>query len=99
MLPVWTMLCGRRGPPSSREPLGVAAFICAWNAPQGVIALRLAPAIAAGCTAVIKPSPETSLDSFLFADLVNEAGLPDGVVNFVTGGVDTGRALVAHPLV
>lgn len=82
-----------------KEPLGVAALICAWNAPQAIIALKLAPLIAAGCTAVVKPAPETSLDSYFFAELVNEAGLPGGTVNFVTGSLEAGRALVAHPLI
>jgi betaine-aldehyde dehydrogenase len=75
----------------------VAALIVPWNGPQGAIAWKLGPALAAGCTAVLKPAPETSLDAFVFAEAVIEAGIPAGVVNIVTGGRETGAALVAHP--
>lgn len=82
-----------------RQPIGVAALIVPWNAPHILMAWKLGAALAAGCTAVIKPAPETSLDMHLFAEAVIEAGIPDGVVNIVTGGRETGAALVAHPLV
>ena len=80
-----------------REPVGVVAAITPWNGPQPLIAWKLGPALAAGCTVVLKPAPETSLDALLFAELVVEAGFPDGVVNVVTGGRETGAALVEHP--
>jgi aldehyde dehydrogenase (NAD+) len=81
------------------EPVGVAGLIVPWNGPQGLIAWKLGPALIAGCTAVIKPAPETSLDAYLLAEAINEAGIPDGVINIVTGGRDTGASLVAHPKV
>jgi aldehyde dehydrogenase (NAD+) len=79
-----------------REPVGVAGLILPWNGPQAMIAWKLGPAMVAGCTVVIKPSPETSLDAYLFAEAVIEAGIPPGVVNFVTGDRLTGDALVRH---
>jgi acyl-CoA reductase-like NAD-dependent aldehyde dehydrogenase len=79
-----------------REPVGVVGIIAPWNGPQALVAWKLAPALAAGCTAVIKPAPETTLDAFLLLDAVTEAGFPPGVVNLVTGGRETGAALVKH---
>ena len=78
------------------DPVGVVAAIVPWNAPQVLLASKLGPALAAGCPVVVKPSPETSLDALLLAEIVKEAGLPPGVVNIVTGGRDTGAALVRH---
>jgi aldehyde dehydrogenase (NAD+) len=80
-----------------REPLGVVGAIVPWNAPQALLAAKLGPALAAGCTVVVKPSPETSLDTFLLAEMLGEVGLPPGVVNVVTGGRETGAAVVRHP--
>ncbi|MFZ2528659.1 MAG: aldehyde dehydrogenase [Rhodococcus sp. (in: high G+C Gram-positive bacteria)] len=80
-----------------REPLGVVGAIVPWNFPQTLAAFKYAPALAAGCTLVIKPSPETVLDSYLFAEAVAEAGLPAGVINIVPGGREIGAHLVAHP--
>ncbi|MGI6870594.1 aldehyde dehydrogenase [Amycolatopsis sp. 3B14] len=82
-----------------REPVGVVGIIAPWNGPQILVAWKLAPALAAGCTAVLKPAPETSLDAHWLAEAVLEAGFPPGVLNVVTGGRDTGMALVEHPLV
>lgn len=82
-----------------RRPVGVVGAITPWNGPQPLLAWKIGPALAAGCTAVIKPAPETSLDAFLFAEIATEAGIPAGVVNVVTGGRETGTALVEHPLV
>ncbi|WP_396932126.1 aldehyde dehydrogenase [Mycolicibacterium sp.] len=79
------------------EPIGVVAAIVPWNYPQTLAAFKYAPALAAGCTVVLKPSPETVLDSFLFAEAVAEAGLPAGVVNIVPGGREVGAYLVTHP--
>ncbi|NMO03245.1 aldehyde dehydrogenase [Gordonia sp. TBRC 11910] len=80
-----------------REPVGVVGAIVPWNGPQPLTAWKIGPALAAGCTTVIKPAAETSLDSFVLAELFAEAGLPDGVANIVTGGRETGAALVRHP--
>lgn len=82
-----------------REPVGVAALITPWNGPQFLLAAKLGPALAAGCPVVIKPAPETSLDAFVLCEAANDAGIPPGVINMVTGGTDTGAALVRHPRV
>ncbi|MGO1769024.1 MAG: aldehyde dehydrogenase [Microbacterium sp.] len=76
-----------------REPVGVAVLITAWNSPMQLLANKLAPALAAGCTVVIKPSELAPLSTLALADLVAEAGFPGGVVNIVTGGKDAGVAL------
>jgi acyl-CoA reductase-like NAD-dependent aldehyde dehydrogenase len=80
-----------------RDPLGVVGAIVPWNFPQSLAAFKYAPALAAGCTMVIKPSPETCLDLGLIADAAAEAGLPAGVINVVPGGREIGAHLVAHP--
>jgi len=83
-----------------REPLGVIAAITPWNFPLCQAAIKLAPALAAGNTVVLKPSEHTSLSSLRLAELALEAGMPAGVLNVVTGtGAVTGDALVKHPLV
>ncbi len=79
-----------------REPIGVVAAIAPWNAPWALLSLKVANALAAGCTVVAKPSPETSIDLYLLAEAMAEAGIPDGVFNIVTGGAATGAALVGH---
>ncbi len=80
------------------EPLGVIAMITAWNSPLLLLAWKLAPALAAGNTAVIKPSEYTSASTLEFMHLVKEAGFPDGVVNCITGfGAEAGQSLVDHP--
>ena len=80
------------------EPLGVVAMITPWNSPLLLLSWKLAPALAAGNTAVVKPSEFTSASTLEFARLVKEAGIPDGVVNVVTGfGKEAGAALVSHP--
>ncbi|WP_234265649.1 aldehyde dehydrogenase [Hydrogenophaga sp. NFH-34] len=82
------------------EAKGVVAIITPWNSPLTLTSWKLAPALAAGCTAVIKPSEFTSPSAVLFARLFKEAGFPDGVVNVVTGlGAEAGEPLVTHPLV
>lgn len=81
-----------------REPVGVVAAITPWNAPLAVLFWKLAPALAAGCTLVIKPSEHASASTLELAKLCLQAGLPDGVVNVVTGfGADCGDPLVRHP--
>ena len=83
---------------TTREPIGVVAAITAWNAPLNFVALKCAPALAAGCAVVVKPSEFASASTLEFAALLKEAGLPDGVFNVVTGlGNEAGAALVEHP--
>jgi aldehyde dehydrogenase (NAD+) len=82
------------------EPLGVTAHIVPWNFPLGMAMRSLAPALAAGCTAVLKPAEQSPLSALKLAELVLEARFPSGVVNVVTGfGEEAGEALVRHPLV
>ncbi|MFZ1468588.1 MAG: aldehyde dehydrogenase family protein [Paracoccaceae bacterium] len=78
-------------------PLGVCGAIIPWNFPLLMLAWKVAPALAAGNTVVLKPAEYTPLTALLFADLSREAGLPKGVLNIVTGDGDTGATLVAHP--
>ncbi|ATN32282.1 aldehyde dehydrogenase [Rhizobium sp. ACO-34A] len=81
-----------------KEPVGVVAAITPWNFPLNMAAWKIAPALAAGCTVVLKPAEETPLTSMRLAQICLEAGLPEGVVNVVTGtGETAGAALVAHP--
>lgn len=83
-----------------REPVGVVAAIVPWNSPLVLTAMKLAPALAAGCTVVLKPAEDTSLTALRLAELMQDAGVPAGVVNVVTGlGAETGAALAAHPAV
>ena len=80
------------------EPYGVVGLITPWNSPLLLVAYKLAPALAAGNTAVIKPSEFTSVSTLEFMELIKEAGFPDGVVNVVTGfGMEVGSPLVDHP--
>lgn len=82
------------------EPLGVVAAITPWNSPLLLTAWKIAPALAAGCTVVLKPSEFTSTSSLEFVKLTMEAGFPPGVINVVTGfGSEVGAPLVEHPLV
>jgi len=81
------------------EPLGVVAAITAWNSPLLLLAWKLAPALAAGCTVVIKPSEFTSASTLEFVKLVEEAGFPSGVVNVLTGFGRDVASLTSHPLV
>lgn len=81
-----------------REPVGVVGAITPWNGPLMIACWKLAPALAAGCTVVLKPSEDAPLSTLFLAGLVQEAGFPDGVVNIVTGtGETAGAALVQHP--
>lgn len=79
------------------EPVGVVAAIPPWNVPQFTVLSKLIPALLTGCTIVIKPAPETPLDTYLLADLLIEAGVPEGVVSIVAGGREVGEHLVRHP--
>jgi aldehyde dehydrogenase (NAD+) len=80
-----------------REPVGVVGAVTPWNGPLSNPMLKVAPALAAGCSIVVKPAPEAPLTSFALAEALHEAGLPAGVMNLVPGDRDAGRALVAHP--
>lgn len=80
-----------------REPVGVVGQITPWNYPLLMAIWKIGPALAAGCTVVLKPAPTTPLTTLLLAELFAEAGIPAGVVNIVTGGNDVGQALVEHP--
>ena len=81
-----------------REPIGVVGAIVPWNFPLNIASWKFAPALAAGCTVVLKPASETPLTALLFGELALEAGLPAGAFNVVSGGGSTaGAALVRHP--
>ncbi|SFH79824.1 betaine-aldehyde dehydrogenase [Collimonas sp. OK307] len=83
-----------------REPCGVAALIVPWNFPMVTTAWKVAPALAAGCTVVLKPSEITPLPELALAAIIDQAGLPAGVFNLITGsGAEVGAALVSHPAV
>ncbi len=79
---------------AKREPLGVAVLITAWNSPMALLSNKLAPALAAGCTVVIKPSEHASVTTLEFAKFVEQAGFPKGVINIVTGDYKVGKCLV-----
>jgi acyl-CoA reductase-like NAD-dependent aldehyde dehydrogenase len=81
-----------------REPVGVVGAITPWNYPLHQIAAKVAPALAAGCTVVLKPSEVAPLNAFILAEIIDEVGLPHGVFNLVTGtGPVVGEAIAAHP--
>ena len=80
-----------------REPYGVAALISAYNFPFFLNIMKLAPALAAGCTVVLKPAPTTPMEAFIIGEIAEEAGLPAGVLNVVTGDIAAGQALTTHP--
>jgi len=83
---------------SSVQPVGVVALIVPWNAPAGNMMIKLAPALAAGCSCIVKPAEETPLAAMRLGELALEAGIPDGVVNIVIGyGRTAGQALADHP--
>lgn len=84
-------------PGKTPQPLGVAGQIIPWNFPLLMAAWKIAPALACGNTVVLKPAETTSLTALRLAEIFAEAGLPDGVVNIITGAGETGRALVNHP--
>jgi acyl-CoA reductase-like NAD-dependent aldehyde dehydrogenase len=82
---------------TAREPVGVAALVLPWNFPIMTACFKLAPALAAGCTVVVKPAEQTPLTMLRVAAICAEAGIPAGVVNVLTGDGEVGAALVAHP--
>src|SRR5437588_2406607 len=81
----------------SREPVGVVGAIVAWNVPLFLAVNKLGPALLAGCTVVLKPAAETPLTANALAEVFAEAGLPEGVLSIVPGGVETGQALTSNP--
>jgi acyl-CoA reductase-like NAD-dependent aldehyde dehydrogenase len=81
----------------AKQPVGVVAAVVPWNMPQFLAIAKLVPALLAGCTVVVKPSPESSLDALLLAEFFEQAELPPGVVNFAPGDRAVGAHLVAHP--
>ena len=80
-----------------RVPVGVVGAIVPWNVPQCLIMPKLIPALIAGCAVIIKPAPETPLDALWLAEMIEQVGLPEGVVSVLPGGPDVGEALVRHP--
>jgi acyl-CoA reductase-like NAD-dependent aldehyde dehydrogenase len=80
-----------------KEPVGVVAAIVPWNMPQFLIVAKLIPALLAGCTVVVKPAPEAPLDALLLAQMLEEVGLPPGVVSILPAGRDAGAHLVSNP--
>ena len=82
-----------------REPVGVVGAIVPWNVPQFVTMSKLAPALLAGCSIVLKPAPETPLDAFMMAELLEQSSIPKGVVSVVPAGREVGEHLVRHPSV
>jgi len=93
----WADKLGYAGFGSHPRPLGVAGQVIPWNFPLLMAAWKLAPALATGNTCVLKPAETTSLSALLLAEILQQADLPPGVVNIVSGAGDTGAALVAHP--
>jgi aldehyde dehydrogenase (NAD+) len=80
-----------------REPVGVVGAILPWNSPLSLAFMKLAPALVAGCTVVLKPDPQTPLHAFLLAEVLDDVGLPPGVVNLLPAGPAVSEALVRHP--
>jgi acyl-CoA reductase-like NAD-dependent aldehyde dehydrogenase len=80
-----------------KEPIGVAGLITPWNFPLLMPTWKVAPALAAGCTMILKPAPETPLTALKLAELCQEAGVPDGVLHVLTGKDEAGKAIVRHP--
>lgn len=82
-----------------KEAMGVVGAIIPWNVPLFEAVMKVAPAVVAGCTVVLKPAPETPLDAYAFAEIMEEAGLPKGVLSILPAGREVGEYLVTHPLV
>jgi aldehyde dehydrogenase (NAD+) len=93
----WADKLGYAGFGPSPRPLGVVGQVIPWNFPLLMLAWKIAPALACGNTVVLKPAETTPLTALLFAEICQQAGLPPGVVNIVTGDGSTGHALVSHP--
>jgi acyl-CoA reductase-like NAD-dependent aldehyde dehydrogenase len=82
-----------------KEPVGVVAAITPWNAPLVLLCYKVAAGLAAGCTMVAKPAPETPMDAYILAECIEAAGLPPGVFNLVPAGRETGDYLIRHPAI
>lgn len=80
-----------------QEPVGVVAAIVPWNGPAGLMAYKIAPALLAGCTVIVKSSPEAPCSAYLFAEMCDDLGLPAGVINVITADRDVSEELVRHP--
>jgi aldehyde dehydrogenase (NAD+) len=80
-----------------REPVGVVGTIIPWNGPVATASLKIAPALAAGCTVVLKPAPEGPMSTLMLAEALEAAGLPEGVISVLPAGRETGEHLVSHP--
>jgi len=80
-----------------KEPVGVVGQIAPWNYPLMMAIWKICPPLAAGCTLVLKPAPGTPISALMLGELIAEAGIPEGVVNIISGGNETGQALVEHP--
>ncbi|MEV5848554.1 aldehyde dehydrogenase [Streptomyces sp. NPDC051985] len=93
----WTTAAGPDEALIVREPVGVVGTIIPWNGPVAIAALKMGPALAAGCTVVLKPAPEGPVTTLLFAEALEAAGLPEGVVSVLPGGREAGEHLVRHP--
>lgn len=93
----WAKLIEKEFP--NHEPVGVCGQIIPWNFPLLMLAWKIAPALAAGNTVILKPAEFTSLTALLFAEICEKVGLPQGVVNILTGDGETGKAIVEHPRV
>lgn len=81
----------------TKEPVGVVAAVIPWNVPLAIAILKIAPALIAGCTVVLKPAPETPLNSYRLADAVEKAGFPEGVVSILPAGREVSEYVVTHP--
>ena len=79
------------------EPVGVVAIVVPWNAPQPLTMLKIIPALLAGCTLVLKPSPETALDGVALGEIFAEAGVPEGVISILPAGREVSEYLISHP--
>lgn len=79
-----------------KEPIGVVGQIIPWNYPLLMVSWKIAPALAAGCTIVLKPAQQTPFTALMLGDLLNKAGFPPGVVNIVTGFGETGSFVSTH---
>jgi aldehyde dehydrogenase (NAD+) len=91
------VVVGERAGLVTNEPVGVVGAIVPWNAPVTLAAWKVAPALAAGCTVVLKPPPEAPLSNYILAEALEEAGVPPGVFNVLPGGREAGEHLVLHP--
>jgi acyl-CoA reductase-like NAD-dependent aldehyde dehydrogenase len=81
----------------TKEPVGIVAAIVPWNVPQSTLMMKLAPALLTGCSVIIKPAPETPLNAYLVAELLTEAGVPDGVISVIPADREVSEYLATHP--